>query len=302
MLHILLCILKIVGWILLVILGMVILIVGIFLFEPVRYQCDLNIKKDFKAVFVKVKFHWLFRMIRGQVLYEKERVSFQLKIGWKSYPTDGASKSQEQKEEKGSTNIKKRESLIEADLKENPSSIQREEEGGGQERKEEKEKKEKEEKRDPKKNSTNKVQRIFDKIQYTFRKICATMNTLQKKKEYLQRFLKSEVHKNAWDLCLLQVKSLLRKTRPKKVSGIVEYGTEDPAFTGQILALISMIYPFIGDQIQIIPDFNEKKINADVCVVGKIRSVFFLYMLTRLFLNKEVRITCRHIKKLINRM
>ena len=41
MIHILLLILKIIGWILLVILGILILLAGIFLFVPVRYRGDV---------------------------------------------------------------------------------------------------------------------------------------------------------------------------------------------------------------------------------------------------------------------
>ena len=51
MVHILLLILKIIGWILLVILGILILLAGIFLFVPVRYRGDVLGEGEWENLF-----------------------------------------------------------------------------------------------------------------------------------------------------------------------------------------------------------------------------------------------------------
>ncbi len=289
MLHVLLCILKIVGWILLVILGIIIVVMGIFLFEPIRYQIRLDIEENPKTVFANLKFSWLFHLIRGQILYDKEEVVWTIKVAWKTFP----------KEHKTPPNI------VSEPIHENSFCQKEMTEDEKQEKKKEEKTEEKiEEKAEKKvgKNDSKKIEQIFEKIKYTFQKICATIKSLQKKKEYILRFLKNDIHKSAWKLCVAQLKKLFHRMKPKKIVGSVEYGTEDPAFTGKILAVISMIYPFTGEQIEIIPDFDEKTLKADVCVVGKIRSVFFLCLGVRLIMSKEIRITYKHIRKLLDRM
>ncbi len=297
MLHIILCILKIIGWILLVMLAVILLVVGVFLLAPVRYRCNLNIQDDFKNVNLKLKFSWIFHLIRGQLLYNNDGLDVQVKIAWKTYPIDQEEKKA-QEDRKDNTVVA---NVTNASLE--MHSEQREEPFIEKKPKRERpiQDVEKEQKKSQKK-EPNKLEQLIEKIKYTFQKICATIKTLQKKKDYVQRFLKNEIHKNAWSVCLLHVKILLRRVKPKKLFGTVEYGTDDPALTGQVLAFISMIYPFTEEKIEVIPDFNEKKLNADICVVGKIRSFYFLQMGIKLLLNKNVRITYKHIRTIINRI
>lgn len=299
MLHILLCILKIVGWILLVILGIVVLVICVFLFEPLRYNLLVKIGEDPKSNFIDLKFNWFFHLIRGQVLYEKEELNWQIKVAWRTFPKQNEDREEETAEEAvEKEDIRKEEIILENSLeKEKPVFQKKTEEQKSVLEEKYKERKEDHEKT---KKTSEKIKQLLEKIKYTFQKICATIKSLQRKKEYVKRFIKSETHRYAWNLCIKQAKKLVRRIKPKKLSGYVAFGTDDPAFTGKILACISMIYPFTGEHIEIIPDFDEKKLNADVYVLGKIRSVTFLCMAIRLIISKEVRLTYKHIKKLIN--
>ena len=70
MIHILLLILKIIGWILLVILGILILLAGIFLFVPVRYRGDVLGEGEWENLFALLKFSWLCSLVKGEVSYQ----------------------------------------------------------------------------------------------------------------------------------------------------------------------------------------------------------------------------------------
>ena len=70
MIHILLLILKIIGWILLVILGILILLTGIFLFVPVRYRGDVLGEGERENLFALLKFSWLCSLVKGEVSYQ----------------------------------------------------------------------------------------------------------------------------------------------------------------------------------------------------------------------------------------
>lgn len=301
MLHILLCILKIVGWILLVILGIIVLVICAFLFEPVRYKLFMKIGEEPKSNFVDLKFNWFFHLIRGQVLYEKEELNWQIKAAWRTFPKDNEDREDEATEEVvEKEDIRKEENVLENSLEKEKPVFQKK--TVVQKPVLEEKYKERKENHEKTKKTYEKIKELRKKIKYTFQKICATIKSLQRKKEYVERFIKNETHRYAWNLCINQTKKLIRRIKPKKLSGYVEFGTADPALTGKILAIISMIYPFTGEYIEIVPDFDEKKLNADVHVSGKIRSVTFLCMAIRLIISKEVRLTYKHIKKLINRI
>ena len=78
MIHILLLILKIIGWILLVILGILILLAGIFLFVPVRYRGDVLGEGEWENLFASLKFSWLCSLVKGEVSYQGRSVKMEV--------------------------------------------------------------------------------------------------------------------------------------------------------------------------------------------------------------------------------
>lgn len=88
MIHILLLILKIIGWILLVILGILILLAGIFLFVPVRYRGDVLGEGEWKNLFSSLKFSWLCSLVKGEVSYQGGALKWKFRIAWKQFLAD----------------------------------------------------------------------------------------------------------------------------------------------------------------------------------------------------------------------
>lgn len=76
MLHVLLLILKIIGWILLGIIGLLLLLVILILFCPIRYQADISYQGG-KTLQAKAKVRYLILSIR--VLYDQSREKDKLK-------------------------------------------------------------------------------------------------------------------------------------------------------------------------------------------------------------------------------
>ena len=70
MLHVLLLILKIIGWILLGIIGLLLLLLLLILFCPIRYQADVSYQGG-KTLQAKVKVRYLILSVR--VLYDQSR-------------------------------------------------------------------------------------------------------------------------------------------------------------------------------------------------------------------------------------
>ena len=141
------------------------------------------------------------------------------------------------------------------------------------------------------------LKEFWEKIKYTFQKICDNIRSLVKKKERLTAFIQNEVHKSAFFKVIRELRRFLKTLRPRKADVCAEFGFTDPAVTGYVLALISMIYPFIGEYAEIRPDFERKILRGRVYVKGRIRALHAVSFALRLLLDKNVRTTYRHIRK-----
>ena len=83
MLHILLMFLKIIGIILLAILGLLLFSVCIVTFVPVKYRGNASVSGDTDSLKVEARFSWLFHLIYGYVMYEDKKIDWLVRIAWK---------------------------------------------------------------------------------------------------------------------------------------------------------------------------------------------------------------------------
>ena len=71
----------------------------------------------------------------------------------------------------------------------------------------------------------------------------------------------------------------------------LHYGFDDPYRTGQVLAGLSMIYPFVGDNMSVQPDVEHQIIEGDLDIKGNLRMIYPTISLVRSVLDKNVRQT-----------
>ena len=83
MLHILLLILKVIGIIFAVILGILVLLVCVVLFVPVRYDLKAASEGTFARTRMEAKATWLLHLVRVKLCYEDKKLSWQVRIAWK---------------------------------------------------------------------------------------------------------------------------------------------------------------------------------------------------------------------------
>ena len=127
-------------------------------------------------------------------------------------------------------------------------------------------------------------------------------NTIKKageKKEFLTAFLTYEKHQRAFEAVKKELCHLLHVLKPKKLQANVTFGFSDPSWTGYMLAFLGSIYGLIGECVQIQPDFEERKLEGNASAEGKIRVIYFAVPAWKLFWNKDVKITYKHIRKYI---
>ena len=304
MLHIIFLILKILGLVLLAAVGIIILLLAAFILLPARYTAAASWDGTMDSLRWRVKFHWLIHLISGEAVYENGRLIWRFRTAWKHFDsTSGYKKTSSAAPERIRTSAEKTAGSTE-DLKDTARPVkQKPEAGKEQEPEAEKEQKAKtqktvSDKKKEKKNSfSEKISAYWDKIKYTFKKLYDNIKALAKKKEKLRRFLTNEIHKNAFLKAVKELKRLLRRLCPEKLEGDIEFGFEDPAYTGYLLAGISLIYPMVGEFLNIRADFENKVLKGSVLAAGKLRLLYILIPAWNLFFDRNVKITYRHIKK-----
>lgn len=148
-----------------------------------------------------------------------------------------------------------------------------------------------------------KIRTIYEKIKCTIKKICDTLKSLSgkteelsDKKDKIADFIQDESHVNALQKAKKEAGRMLKALRPGKLDAKVIVGFEDPQHTGQLLAVLSVLYPFIEGNLEVTPDFEQKVLKGKLHVKGHLRVCHFVAIAIRLLLSKEIRQTYRDAK------
>lgn len=304
MLHILLMILKIVGILIAVIFGLLVLVMLILVFTPLQYRFDGSCKGTLDSADVRLRFRWLYRLIDGYVIYREGKSDWQVRILWKKLHVekelenaqqDALQKEKAQQEESEKTSDAEGEKETERPALEprqteekkmnrdsNVAIKQEASQSASQEKKI---------------TWSEKIKKFFCKIKYTFQKFCDRIKIIAEKKERVLEFLADEIHQNAFKKIKEELIRLLHFLKPKYLSGCVHFGFEDPSLTGKTLAWLSMFYGMYGAHLTLEPDFQEKVLEGELHIRGKIRGIYFLIVAFHVWRSREVRTTYQHIRK-----
>ena len=72
MLHIILFILKLIGFLILGILALLLLLTAVFLLAPFVYRAEFSADSSPESIRGSIRFHWLMHLISGHVSYEND--------------------------------------------------------------------------------------------------------------------------------------------------------------------------------------------------------------------------------------
>ena len=338
MLHIILLILKIIGIVLLCMIGILLLAAACVLFVPVRYKIKV-VREEGEGnppVTVYVKITWLIHLLNILIRYPSEVIVrarimiftfFRLpgKESRKKRDKTPAAEKTKQKEVEETPTVPD----VTADDQEQfiqTQTVRRDEEGtetptasedytafGGEEEDFTDHEKTQEPEGEEKKSLFAKIKAVFtmlrqirekikgffQNIQYTIQKICDKIKAVSDNIQYYRGVLESDSFRRSFDLCKEELVWVLKKVKPNKFEADLIVGLEDPAATGEILAVYGMLYPVIGRQIRIVGDFECEKIHAEgrLYIRGKIRVFTFLRLAVRVYFNKDIRKLIRLLKK-----
>lgn len=150
----------------------------------------------------------------------------------------------------------------------------------------------------------NKIKQILEKIQeslknirYTIRRFCDKIKSTSDTIKYYCEVLQSDAFRGSWLLCKEQIGVILRVLKPDKFEADLIIGMDDPASTGEILAVYGMMYPWIGQHVRVVGDFDRSRIEGQLYLKGKIRAFTFLRIALKVYRNKDIKALIKLFKK-----
>ena len=111
-------------------------------------------------------------------------------------------------------------------------------------------------------------------------------------------FLDEEENKTAFRRIKDTLVRLLKALRPRKITGCIVFGTDDPALTAQIIGIIAIIYGMIGYGIEVHPDFQEKKLEYQFEIAGHVSVFSLVGPLLSLWRSGQLKILQSNLHKL----
>lgn len=297
MLHIIGIILKMIGIILAVILGILVLLVCIVLFVPVRYEGEVVFPGNVDDIKARAKITWLLHLISAQMVYKKGKMKWQLRIAWKKI---GSEQKEHKPEEKPVCKDREKQSENpmedgQGEVPEKPVEDDQKELTGKLQNAVSEKKNESQEKKISGK-LFEKIKAFFEKIKYTFRKICDKIKEITDKKEKITAFLEDDVHRSALSRLKKEMIWIKRFLNPKRFSLNLHFGFDDPYRTGQVLAGLSMLYPFVGEYMNIEPEFEQQVLDGSFHIKGTLRAIYLAILAGKMIFDKNVRATYRNIR------
>lgn len=281
-LTVLLLILKILGIVLLVLLGILLALLLIVFFVPVRYQgSGYREEGDPVPVHVKLKVTWLLHLVRVSFIYPEEAFLKVKVLFFQILPAKEKKKKASNKKEAGH------------DVRDTSSDQKISDEGNTAD----------EDDGDDRRTLLDFVRKLFSairNIKYTIRKIYDKINHIIHNIRYYIKILQTESFKRAFVLCREQLLRLMKIVLPRKVSGTFTIGMEDPAATGQILSIYGILYPLIGDNITVIPDFEKPVMEGSFRFKGKITAFTLIRIAAKIYFDKDLkRVICLFKKEAV---
>lgn len=318
MISVLLTIVKIIGIVLLCILGLLLLVLLSVLLVPLRYQAEGSCREEKWNAAARVT--WLCHLLCVQAGYQADAGPF-WRVRILGFPlidsrrtkTGQSQKTSSQKaaesEEKDKTepipDISPE--VLDSLPGESPPPEQTEKKSGAKPETEKstsrnavRETEEPEQKQA--RGDAKKEQKAEEKNQKKEkRKQEQAKKSVQKEEKQKERAARREKAEDLLDLlqnkenqCSLRmVKSqagkLLHHILPQKIRLVGRIGLSDPAATGQLMGLVYAFYPLYGDSIRLTGDFEEKVMEGELFLKGRIRIGSLIIIAARVVLDKNIR-------------
>lgn len=286
MLHVILTILAVIGIIILSVIGLLLLVAALVLFWPVKYRVNASYFE--KKYSLKVKVWWLLGIICDRMTLDNDGTDNSLKIFGREF---GDEKPEKKKPAKKKPDNNKVATTQERPVIKEPESVPEKVPDRPAVAKEpEVLKRIREEKAQEEEKPQKEKVSIWQRIKAFFTKLKSRFKTISE-------IITDENNKASLRFIKRQLFTLLKKIRPRKVKADIDFGLGDPALTGQALGGIAVVMGIVGRGFEIRPDFENKIIQGELELRGRIFIFSLLIIALRVYRNKNLRRSYKKLQK-----
>lgn len=131
---------------------------------------------------------------------------------------------------------------------------------------------------------------IPKKISEAIRKLSLTIKNIYAKIDWWKQFLSHPKVKEAISFVKREIWKLIRHIFPTRIWGNLTFGSEDPATTGTVLAILGITMPFHKNCIEVNPVFDgTNRIEGNVQLKGRVYGIVLVKTAIEIYFNKNVK-------------
>ncbi len=142
-----------------------------------------------------------------------------------------------------------------------------------------------------------KMKKFWKNLKKRYQGIKSSLTKVKEMVNYYIALFREEKTKQAIQFCKAQFIWMMKKIAPKKIKGEVQFGTGDPATTGELMGLLSVFLPIYSYSLELNPDFENKILEGEIELAGSVKGWYFLILAWRFFRNKEIKYVMKKIKR-----
>lgn len=292
--HVILQILAVIGIVLLVLLALLILTVLAVLFVPIRYRASGEKEADRIEGVAAVSFLYPFLSFKWQRAGNENRWALRL-LGIKLKSSRKADKGKVAEPEK--TDKGKAEETAQAAKPEKAAEPVKEEKQPATPSVQNAEAEDAA--RQAEKTGTQETDRGSSekKARFTISGLCDKMENIRDNVEYYKERLTAEENRLFLKRTKERIFAVLKSIKPKVLTARVVCGTGSPDTTGYVCAVYGMLYPVIEDRISFTADFENKVLDGELSVKGKVRVATLVRHGIKILLDKQLKVFLKEMKR-----
>lgn len=286
-----------------ILLAVLVIVALAILFAAVRY-CGKISFDDKKA---QISIRWLGVVLRVPILITEKDLQWKVRVfGVPILRSDGAHKkrrskkssapkAQKRKAEKAAETVQKTQEsskqekkALSVNLEKSPTAPEQEKQIAPKQTTDQREEQSAFRQADEREKKPRGIRQLFLWLQNVI-KIVRKMKKKVHSVQDLVDILRSDAGKAFICIVKENVIHLWKQIHPRRMRGKVIFGTGDPCSTGELLGVFALFYAWYGNGVQIVPDFEQKRIEGNVSFRGRIRMITLICIAWRIIKNKDGR-------------
>ena len=135
------------------------------------------------------------------------------------------------------------------------------------------------------------------KARFTISGLCDKMENIRDNVEYYKERLTAEENRLFLKRTKERIFAVLKSIKPKVLTARIVCDTGSPDTTGYVCAVYGMLYPVIEDRISFTADFENKVLDGELSVKGKVRVATLVRHGIKILLDKQLKVFLKEMKR-----